>query len=82
MAPQQALDLAARLFLDPGDRVLLENPSYLAAMQIFDSLEATYEAVPIDSQGMHAEVAADRLTCGGIRLVFTPRTSRTPPARR
>lgn len=68
---QQALDLAARLFLDPGDRVLLENPSYLAAVQIFDSLEATYEAVPIDAEGMRTEVAAERLVRGGIRLVFT-----------
>src|SRR5688500_6628075 len=39
---QQALDLAARLLLDPADRVLLERPSYLAAIQTFDSFGAEY----------------------------------------
>ena len=43
-----ALDLAARAFLDPGDRVLLESPSYLAAIQTFDSYEAEYETLPVD----------------------------------
>jgi 2-aminoadipate transaminase len=50
---QQALDLAARAFLDPGDRVLLENPSYLAAIQTFDSYEAEYETLPVDEDGLN-----------------------------
>jgi len=49
---QQGLDLAARALLDPGDGVLLENPSYLAAVQAFDSYEARYVTVPLDSDGM------------------------------
>src|SRR4051812_40436682 len=43
---QQALDLAARALLDAGDAVVLESPSYLAALQIFDSCEARYRPVP------------------------------------
>jgi 2-aminoadipate transaminase len=49
---QQALDLAARALLDPGDCVLLESPSYLAAIQTFDSYEAVYETLPVDGEGL------------------------------
>ncbi len=49
---QQALDLAAKALLDPGDRVAIESPSYLAAVQAFDSYEADYLTVPMDDDGM------------------------------
>src|SRR5207245_3336838 len=48
----QALDLAARAYLDAGDRVLLESPSYLAAIQTFDSYEAEYSVLPVDEDGL------------------------------
>src|SRR5205823_5942576 len=43
---QQALDLAARLFLDPENIVVVEDPTYLAAIQIFESLEINYDINP------------------------------------
>jgi 2-aminoadipate transaminase len=67
---QQALDLTARLLLDPGDRVLLDRPSYLAAIQVFDSFGVTYDAVPVDEDGMDAEEAARRLRAAPPKLVF------------
>jgi 2-aminoadipate transaminase len=67
---QQALDLAARLFLDPGDRVLLESPSYLAAIQAFDSYEAVYDAVSLDDGGVDAEAVVCRLAERAPRLLF------------
>jgi 2-aminoadipate transaminase len=48
---QQALDLAARALLDPNDGVAIESPSYLAALQIFDSFQARYHAVTVDGEG-------------------------------
>jgi 2-aminoadipate transaminase len=48
---QQALDLAGRALLDPNDGVAIESPSYLAALQIFDSLQARYHAVEVDGEG-------------------------------
>lgn len=51
---QQALDLAARALLDPGDRVAIESPSYLAAIQVFDCCDAEYVTVPMDGEGMVA----------------------------
>ncbi len=66
---QQALDLAARAFLEPGDRVVLENPSYLAAVQAFDSYEAQYAAVPMDAEGMRTDALPAALE--GARLLYT-----------
>jgi 2-aminoadipate transaminase len=49
---QQGLDLYARVFLDPGDVVALENPSYLGAIQAFDGFEPDYLAIESDASGM------------------------------
>ncbi|PZR56351.1 MAG: aminotransferase [Candidatus Meridianibacter frigidus] len=52
---QQGLDLIAKIFLDPGDHVVLENPSYLGAIQAFDSYQARYLTVDTDIDGMIPE---------------------------
>ena len=48
---QQALDLIARLLLNPGDKVLVEAPTFPGALQAFDACEAQYAGVPVDAQG-------------------------------
>jgi 2-aminoadipate transaminase len=49
---QQGLDLYARVLLDPGDVVAVENPSYLGAIQAFDGYEAEYLTVASDEHGI------------------------------
>jgi GntR family transcriptional regulator / MocR family aminotransferase len=49
---QQALDLAARILVEPGDRVFLEEPSYEGARQVFSAAGATIVAVPVDGDGL------------------------------
>ncbi len=49
---QQVLDLVGKLFLDPGDVVLTENPTYLAAIQSFQTFEAKFVPVPTDADGL------------------------------
>jgi 2-aminoadipate transaminase len=49
---QQALDLIGKIFLNPGDRVLVEDPTYLGALQAFNAYEASYLPVPMDGGGM------------------------------
>jgi len=68
---QQALDLAARAFLDPEDTVLLETPSYLAALQIFDSFEARYTGVPLDNDGMDVARAEELVRTRRPKLIYT-----------
>lgn len=66
---QQALDLAARLLLDPGDTVAVEDPTYAAFLQIADACEARAAGVPMDEDGMRVELL-DGLTAKP-KLVFT-----------
>ncbi len=49
---QQALDLIAKLLINRGDRILVESPTYLGALQAFDLMGAEYVTVPIDNHGM------------------------------
>jgi GntR family transcriptional regulator/MocR family aminotransferase len=49
---QQGLDLCARLFLEPGDEVALENPSYLGARRVFEACGARLRPIPIDAEGL------------------------------
>ncbi|MBI1758102.1 MAG: PLP-dependent aminotransferase family protein [Actinobacteria bacterium] len=49
---QQALDLVSRVFLDPGDVVLAEGPSYVGALGAFSAAEADVVHVPMDGDGL------------------------------
>jgi 2-aminoadipate transaminase len=49
---QQALDLIAKLLINRGDRILVESPTYLGALQAFDLMGAEYVTVPTDDHGM------------------------------
>jgi GntR family transcriptional regulator/MocR family aminotransferase len=52
---QQGLDLCARLLLDPGDHVLMENPGYALARQVFLATGAAVTAVSVDAEGVRTE---------------------------
>lgn len=49
---QQAIDLSGRLFLDEGDVVLCESPTYLAAISAFKAFQPNFIEVPTDNEGM------------------------------
>jgi len=49
---QQALDLIAKLLINRGDRILVESPTYLGALQAFDLMGAEYVTVPVDDDGL------------------------------
>ena len=69
---QQALDLAARAFLNEGDRVCIESPTYLAALQVCDSYGAVYSPVPQDEKGMDVSIAEFALLAGCSMLFALP----------
>lgn len=75
---QQSLDLAARAFLDPGDLVCLESPSYLAAIQAFDSYEVDYLPLPIDEQGLDPDRLASAPETRTPKMLFTLPTFQNP----
>jgi 2-aminoadipate transaminase len=59
---QQALDLITRIFVDPGDVVLAEAPSYVGALGTFASFQADVVQVPLDSQGLIPEALRETLS--------------------
>src|SRR5580704_3232218 len=63
---QEALDLTARLVLNPGDRVCMENPGYIGARMVFEALGAKISDVHLDDEGM--KVCERNLR--GVRLVY------------
>jgi GntR family transcriptional regulator / MocR family aminotransferase len=63
---QEALDLVARLFLSPGDRVCIENPGYVGAAIVFEAVGAKISAAGLDDQGMRLPERSLR----GARLVY------------
>ncbi len=66
---QQALDLIGRLMIEPGDQVVVEDPTYLGALQAWQTLAPSYVTVPLDERGMRVDVLANMLT-DGVRPRF------------
>jgi GntR family transcriptional regulator / MocR family aminotransferase len=63
---QEALDLSARLFLNPGDRVCMENPGYPGAAIAFKAAGAKVSAISLDDEGMQVQDVSMR----EARLVY------------
>ena len=49
---QQALDLVGRLMINPGDRIVVEDPTYLGALQAFAAYQPEFLTVPVDNEGL------------------------------
>ncbi|MEM1639562.1 MAG: PLP-dependent aminotransferase family protein [Desulfurococcaceae archaeon] len=58
---QSALDLIARVFIDPGDLVITENPTYLAAIGAFKNAGAKLIGIPLDENGMKTDILEKKL---------------------
>lgn len=70
---QQAVDLVAKLFLDPGDVVLAEAPSYVGALGVFRSYQAETVHVAIDDDGLIPEALREQIAsvqAAGKRIKF------------
>lgn len=70
---QHALELIAKLFLDPGDVVLAEGPSYVTALTVFRSFQAEVRHVAMDDRGLVPESlreAIAHLRAQGRRIKF------------
>ncbi|MCP2289143.1 PLP-dependent aminotransferase family protein [Nocardia amikacinitolerans] len=61
---QQALSLLAEVLLDPGALVVVEDPAYVGALQVFRAAGARIVAVPLDGEGMRVDVLRELLARG------------------
>ncbi|MGH3276968.1 MAG: PLP-dependent aminotransferase family protein [Streptosporangiaceae bacterium] len=66
------MELLAKSYIDPGDVVVTEEPTYLGAIMAFRGYEADVRGVPADSDGLRVDILAD-LLAGGLRpkIVYT-----------
>jgi 2-aminoadipate transaminase len=60
------LELLAKSYVDPGDQVVVEAPTYLGAIMAFRGYEADVRGIPMDDDGMRVDVLAG-LLAGGLR---------------
>ncbi|MFP4014391.1 MAG: PLP-dependent aminotransferase family protein [Chitinispirillaceae bacterium] len=85
---QQGLDLLGKVLIDPGSRVLVERPTYLAALQAFSPYDPLYDELELDLEGISTFQLEDRLRSGPYRFFYTipsfqnPSGTYSPDARR
>jgi 2-aminoadipate transaminase len=80
---QEALELLGRVFIDPGDVVITENPTYIAALQAWRVYQPRLVGVPMDEHGMVVEALEEtvkRLRAEGARIkfIYTIPTAQNP----
>lgn len=69
---QQALDLIGKLLINPGDRVLVEEPTYLGALQAWNAYQAEYISVASDDHGLRTELLENALRIGPKFMYILP----------
>ncbi len=79
---QQGLDFAARLFVNPGDYVLMESPSYLGAINAFKLSQPRFKEVPTDDGGMIMEELDKILaTTENVKMIYVIPDFQNPSGR-
>lgn len=70
---QQALDLLAKLFINPGDKVVMEQPGYVGGIGAFKSYQADIKGIPVQEDGLNVGLLRDyleKLAAGGDSIKF------------
>lgn len=75
---QQGIDLTGKVFLNKGDRVLFENPTYLTAIQSFGLLEAEFKSVPLLEDGVDTDALIKVLDEDDIKLFYSVTNFQNP----
>lgn len=80
---QQALDIIAKVFLNPKDFVAVENPTYLGALTAFNSYQARYVPIQMDKEGMITDELEKKLAeCKKqkkqVKFIYTVPTFQNP----
>lgn len=75
---QQAIDLLTRVYIDPGDVILVERPTYLAAIQIFQSRQARIVSVDCDEDGMKLSDLEHKIQQYNPKMIYVIPTFSNP----
>jgi len=75
---QQSLDILARALINPGDTIVVERPTYLAALQVFQLAEARLDSVGTDGEGMIVDELEALVKRKAIKAVYIVPTFGNP----
>jgi len=79
---QEALDIIGRLFINPGDYVITESPTYLAALQAFRIYGPRIIGIPMDEEGLKVDILEETLKKisddGKVKFVYVIPTGQNP----
>lgn len=75
---QQALDIMAKLFLNKGDSVILEKPSYLGAIQAFSAYQPNFYGVEMEADGANLMQVENGFLNYDIKLMYTVPNAQNP----
>jgi 2-aminoadipate transaminase len=79
---QEALDIIGRVFINPGDYIITESPTYLAALQAFRIYGPRIIGIPMDEEGMRVDVLEDTLRKlsneGRVKFIYVIPTGQNP----
>ena len=79
---EQAIDLVAKAFINPGDAVLVEQPTYLCAIDVFKTYGAEFVGVDMDEDGMRMDALEDALKAHPeAKLIYTVPNFQNPTGR-
>ncbi|WP_267202683.1 PLP-dependent aminotransferase family protein [Limosilactobacillus kribbianus] len=79
---EQAIDLVGKAFIDPGDTVLVEQPTYLCALDVFKSYGAHFVGVEMDEEGMKMDSLEAALKANpNTKLIYTVPNFQNPTGR-
>ncbi|WP_319243628.1 PLP-dependent aminotransferase family protein [uncultured Propionivibrio sp.] len=78
---QQGLDLVGKIFIDAGDAILTENPTYLAAIQSFQCFQARFQAVPTDDEGIIPDAVGELAEKTRFRFLYVIPNFQNPTGR-
>jgi 2-aminoadipate transaminase len=67
---QQALDLIGKVFINEGDSILIEEPGYLGAIQAFTQYLPSYQAIPLEDDGICLQELESSLTKHSIKFAY------------
>lgn len=75
---QQCLDLVGKVFINKNDRIAVERPTYLAAIQAFSLYEPQFKSVPLNEEGADPEVLEDLIRKFDVKLFYAITSFQNP----
>ena len=77
----QAMDLLSKVFINPGDTILVEAPTFLGAIQTYNAYEANVVPVPMDDNGMMTDALEELIKKHNPKLIYCIPNFQNPSGR-